>query len=61
MFVEGFTRLEKEIHITKLIKQIRVLKGIVKQGMHPTMWQQAYVKYSLKSLDINTEPDYVSD
>ena len=31
-------KLEKEIHVARLIKQVRVLKGIVKQGMHPTHW-----------------------
>ena len=53
MFTKGFEKLEKEIHVTKIIKQIRVLKGIIKQSMHHTHWQQAYVKYSLKSLDVN--------
>jgi len=57
IFVRGFTKLEKEIHVTRILKQIRVLKGIVKQGMHATQWQQAYVKYSLKSLDVNTETE----
>jgi len=30
IFVKGFTKLEKEIAITRILKQLRVLKGIIK-------------------------------
>ena len=56
MFVSGFKRMEREIHITYLLKQIRVIKGVIKESMTRAMWHRAYVKYSLKSLE-----KYLSD
>ena len=51
IFTEGYRSLEKEIHVTYFLKQIRVLKGIIKEQMTRAQWQNAFVKYSLKSVD----------
>lgn len=50
-------RMRKEIHVTYIIKQIRVLKAIIKQGMHTTHWQQAYEKYKLKTIELDDETE----
>ena len=52
MFVRGYRSLEKELHITYLLKQIRVLKGIVREQMTKAQWQRAIVNYSLKKIDV---------
>lgn len=57
MIVKSFKRAEKEIQVTELIKQIRVLKGIAIQGKEPNFWQQAYQNYRLKPLEIKSESD----
>ena len=41
MFVNGFRSLEKEIHISNVLKQIRVMKGILKETMTKAEWQKA--------------------
>ena len=51
MFVKGYRNLEKEIHITYVLKQIRVMKGILKETMTNAEWQNAILKYSLKSVE----------
>ena len=51
MFVKGYRSLEKEIHITYVLKQIRVMKGILKEAMTNAEWQNAIIKYSLKSVE----------
>ena len=43
--------METEIHITYLLKQIRVLKGIAKEKMTRMQWRKAFVTYSVKSLE----------
>ena len=49
--------MRKEIHVTYIIKQIRVLKAIIKQGMHTIQWQQAYEKYKLKTIELDDETE----
>lgn len=43
--------LEKEIHIVKVLKEIRVLKGLLKEQITKAQWQTGYVKYSIKSIE----------
>ena len=51
IFARGYEKLEKEIHVTYLIKQMRVMKGILKESMTKAAWNMACTKYSLKSID----------
>lgn len=55
MFVKGYRSLEKEIHITYVLKQIRVMKGILKEAMTNAEWQNAIIKYGLKSVEKQTK------
>ena len=35
----------------------KVLKAIIKQGMHTIQWQQAYEKYKLKTIELDDETE----
>ena len=49
IFTNGYLDLERELHVTYLLKQIRIFKGILKEQMTKAQWQSAIANYSLKS------------
>ena len=46
---KNYRNLEKEIHISYILKQLRVVKNIVKEGLTQDQWKRAFAKYSLIS------------
>ena len=43
--------MEKEFHITHVMKELRVMKGILKETMTKASWREAFNKYSLKDAE----------
>lgn len=46
---KNYRNLEKEIHISYILKQLRVVKNLVKEGLTQDQWKRAFAKYSLIS------------
>lgn len=51
IFIKGFQKLQKEIQVVNVLKQLRVLKGIAKENLTQAEWQDVFNKYSLKKID----------
>ena len=49
--------LEKEIHITNVLKDIRILKGLLRETTTSAEWQAAIAKYQYKSLEVDEQSD----
>ena len=43
--------MEKEFHITHVMKELRVMKGILQESMTTAKWREAFGKYSLKDAE----------
>ena len=56
IFVDGYSLLEKEIHIANVLKKIRVMKGILKR-QNKKEWKAAYAKYSVKNAELTASSD----
>ena len=42
----NYRKLEKEIHISLILKQLRVVKSLAKKNLSRSEWKQAFEKYS---------------
>ena len=51
--LEAAEEVEKEFHVTHLIKQLRTMEGILREKLTDDEWKAAKAKYSLKHLDQN--------
>ena len=49
--LEAAEDVEKEFHVTHLIKQLRTMEGILREKLTDEEWKAARAKYSLKRLD----------
>lgn len=58
--VRQYRQLEKEIQVTYILKQLRVLKTLFREKLTRTEWRQAYHKYghlgNESSSEDNLEP-----
>ena len=46
---KNYKNLEKEIHISYILKQLRVVKNLAKEALTQDQWRRAFAKYSLIS------------
>ena len=49
--LEAAEEVEKEFHVTHLIKQLRTMEGILREKLTDEEWKEAQAKYSLKHLE----------
>ena len=49
ILAQNYNQLEKEIHVSYILKQLRVVKNVAKETMSPLEWRRAFAKYSLIS------------
>ena len=48
VLVNGYEKLTEEIRVTNVIKQIRVMEGILKEKLGKENWSKAVRKYRLR-------------
>ena len=48
MFLQRIKEFRGEIHISHILKTLRVLKGLARYGLTKKEWQDAFTKYSTK-------------
>ena len=53
----NFKKMEKEIHISYILKQLRVVKNIVRKRLTRDEWRRDFAKYSLISYISSSEED----
>lgn len=49
ILAQNYNQLEKEIQVSYILKQLRVVKNVAKETMSPSEWRRAFAKYSLIS------------
>ena len=53
----NFKKMEKEIHISYILKQLRVVKNLVRKRQKRDEWRRDFAKYSLISYMTSSEED----
>ena len=54
---QNFRQMEKEVHISYILKQLRVVKTIVRKRLTRDEWRRDFAKYSLISYMATSEED----
>ena len=52
-----FRQLEKELHISYILKYLRVLKMLARENMSTKEWKRKYFKYSILQVSESEEDD----
>ena len=58
VFINGYEKLTEEIRITNVLKQIRVMEGVLKDKLGKENWNKAVKKYRLRDPMAKDEKDH---